>query len=1196
MITGKAIYDVLTAIVPLHVAMILGYGSVKWWKIFTPDQCSGINRFVAVFAVPLLSFHFISSNDPYTMNYRFITADTLQKLVILILLFLWQAFLGGSGDWVITLFSLSTLPNTLVVGIPLLKSMYGDFSASLMVQVVVLQSVVWYTLLIILFEYRGGRALISEQFPNTAASIASLHVDPDVSSLSGWEPLEVDAEISEDGSLHVVLKRFSSPTDTQWASDLSGVEIYSVKSSRLSSLDQMDLLYKFPSRMASPRCEGNWNGKVRYMRSASASAASSTWNLEEEVGRGGSEGGGRNMSSEVVGGSGGGGYLNEVVYDGLGSGGKRKEEGGDEGFHMFVWSSSASPVSHADSRAAASIDFEASNACKALVPQGIGASRGHGRFHESIGYSTPITKSRADREIEREDGHQIPRKLSIKKSPFLGQKTIDAPQGENMNGAPPQMPSASIMTRLVLIMVWRKLIRNPNTYASLIGIVWSLVSFRWKIEMPSILQGSISIISKTGLGMAMFSLGLFMALQPKMIACGRSVAVFSMAVRFVVGPAVMAATSAAIGISGVLLQVSIVQAALPEGIVPFVFAKEYNCNADILSTSVIFGLIIALPAMITGKAIYDVVTAIVPLYVAMILGYGSVKWWKIFTPDQCSGINRFVAVFAVPLLSFNLISSNDPYTMNFRFIAADTLQKLVILILLFLWRAFLGGSGDWGITLFSLSTLPNTLVVGIPLLTSMYGDFSASLMVQVVVLQSVVWYTLLIILFEYRGGRALISKQFPNTAASIASFHVEPEVSSLSGREPLEVDAEISEDGSLHVVLKRFSSPTDTRRASDLSGVEIYSVQSSRLSSLDQIDDLDKFPSRMVSPRCEGNWNGKVRYMRSASASASASSTWNLEEEMGRGGSRNGKGGGRNMISEVVGGSGGGGCLNEVVCDGLGSGGKRKEEGGDEGFHMFMWSSSASPVSHAVSRAASSIDFEVSNACKALVPQPQGIGASKDVFSFAFSKGHVRFHESIGHSTPMTKSRADREIEIEDGRQIPRKLSRMKSIFLGQKTIDPPQGENTNGAPPQMPPASVMTRLILIMVWRKLIRNPNTYASVIGIVWSLVSFRWKIKMPAIIQGSISIISKTGLGMAMFSLGLFMALQPKMIACGRSVAAFSMAIRFVVGPAVMAATSTAIGIRGVLLQVSIVQAALPEGIVPFVFAKEYNCHADILSTS
>lgn len=40
-----------------------------------------------------------------------------------------------------------------------------------------------------------------------------------------------------------------------------------------------------------------------------------------------------------------------------------------------------------------------------------------------------------------------------------------------------------------------------------------------------------------------------------------------------------------------------------------------------------------------------------------------------------------------------------------------------------------------------------------------------------------------------------------------------------------------------------------------------------------------------------------------------------------------------------------------------------------------------------------------------------------------------------------------------------------------------------------LPPASVMTRLILIMVWRKLIRNPNTYSSLIGLIWSLVAFR-----------------------------------------------------------------------------------------------------------
>jgi auxin efflux carrier family len=49
--------------------------------------------------------------------------------------------------------------------------------------------------------------------------------------------------------------------------------------------------------------------------------------------------------------------------------------------------------------------------------------------------------------------------------------------------------------------------------------------------------------------------------------------------------------------------------------------------------------------------------------------------------------------------------------------------------------------------------------------------------------------------------------------------------------------------------------------------------------------------------------------------------------------------------------------------------------------------------------------------------------------------------------------------------------------------------DDGEGMAAAMPPASVMTRLILIMVWRKLIRNPNTYSSLLGVIWSLVSYR-----------------------------------------------------------------------------------------------------------
>lgn len=121
------------------------------------------------------------------------------------------------------------------------------------------------------------------------------------------------------------------------------------------------------------------------------------------------------------------------------------------------------------------------------------------------------------------------------------------------DGKPKAMPPTSVMTRLILIMVWRKLIRNPNTYSSLIGLTWSLVSFRytclfvlwiespphpnkkkkksnyilslykdlkilyislfffcrWHLEMPAIIAKSIAILSDAGLGMAMFSLGQY---------------------------------------------------------------------------------------------------------------------------------------------------------------------------------------------------------------------------------------------------------------------------------------------------------------------------------------------------------------------------------------------------------------------------------------------------------------------------------------------------------------------------------------------------------------------------------------------------------------------------------------------------------------------------------------------------------------
>ncbi|XP_077247817.1 auxin efflux carrier family protein [Tasmannia lanceolata] len=341
MISLTDVYHVLVATVPLYSTMILAYISVKWWKLFTPNQCSGINKFVTNFSVPLLSFRIISANNLYHMNLKLIFADSIQKLVaLLVSVILTKLSSRGSLDWLITGFSLATLPNTLVLGIPLLKAMYGNEATKLLPQIVFLQSTIWYSLLLFLFEFRAAEAVTA-----TPSQIA-------------------EAQGGEQSN-------------------------------------------------------GGEEAKARYTRN-----------------------------------------------------------------------------------------------------------------------------------------HKI---------------------------------------KIILLTVWRKLMRNPNTYSSFLGLIWAAISFRWGIKLPEIVDKSISILSDGGLGMAMFSLGLFMASQSKIIACGGRMAAVALGIRFIIGPALMAISSLAIGMRGTLLRVAIVQAALPQGIVPFVFAREYNVHPDILSTGVIVGMLIAMP-------------------------------------------------------------------------------------------------------------------------------------------------------------------------------------------------------------------------------------------------------------------------------------------------------------------------------------------------------------------------------------------------------------------------------------------------------------------------------------------------------------------------------------------------------------------------------------------------------------------------
>ncbi|XP_028799750.1 auxin efflux carrier component 2-like [Neltuma alba] len=458
---------VFGAVVPLYLAIGLGYISVRWWRVLNPEQCSGINSYVSNFAVPVLVLDILSANNPYTMNFKAIAADILQKVVIFVPLILWKFLSKNSSfDWVITIFGLSTLSNTLLVGLPLVQSMYGDSSYSLLVQLVVIQSLIWMNMLLALYEYRAARILIAEKFPTNAKSIGSVRVDPDVDSFSDLEQLETDAEVGSDGRLHVVVRSFSVS---------SGISVGSFHS--VESADELNL----------------W-AMSSYPRQSS----------------------------------------------------RRSGSGKSLGHHL------------------------------------------ERHFHKQRSHTSRVADSSFDIEAITEDSEPShhTEKTASNHSPVINQ------DGEQ------ESPPAGIVAKLIIITVWRKLIRNPNTYASVVGLVWSLIAFRLNIEMPLIIKGSITIISKTGIGMAMFSLGLFMALQPKIISIKISMLLKCTAVRLLLGPLIMAATSVAVGLHGTVFHTATVQAALPLSIVCFVFAKQYNVHPEIFSTTIIITTALFLPVTI----------------------------------------------------------------------------------------------------------------------------------------------------------------------------------------------------------------------------------------------------------------------------------------------------------------------------------------------------------------------------------------------------------------------------------------------------------------------------------------------------------------------------------------------------------------------------------------------------------------------
>lgn len=157
MIGWSDVYKVVVAMVPLYVPLVLGFGSVKWWHMFNQEQCDAINRMTCYFILPLFTFEFTTHINPFKMNYIFVAGDVISKCTIGAAIGLYTYFYDGSFGWCITILSMSSINNSLIVGVVIMRSMYGSLGEEIVIQSAVLQLIIWVMILLFMLEVRRTR-------------------------------------------------------------------------------------------------------------------------------------------------------------------------------------------------------------------------------------------------------------------------------------------------------------------------------------------------------------------------------------------------------------------------------------------------------------------------------------------------------------------------------------------------------------------------------------------------------------------------------------------------------------------------------------------------------------------------------------------------------------------------------------------------------------------------------------------------------------------------------------------------------------------------------------------------------------------------------------------------------------------------------------------------------------------------------
>ncbi|KAL2621586.1 hypothetical protein R1flu_001791 [Riccia fluitans] len=150
-----------------------------------------------------------------------------------------------------------------------------------------------------------------------------------------------------------------------------------------------------------------------------------------------------------------------------------------------------------------------------------------------------------------------------------------------------------------------------------------------------------------------------------------------------------------------------------------------------------------------GSAVISLMNAIVPLYISIALGYSLSKLKVVTYKTHYAGIVTFCFKITLPALFFRLVATNNPYALNLQLIGADTLSKVIVLLVLSLgcyWRPTAQGVA-WVYAYFNLATFSNTVLVGIPLVTALYPGTEKDL-TALIVMQALLWFPVCIFILE----------------------------------------------------------------------------------------------------------------------------------------------------------------------------------------------------------------------------------------------------------------------------------------------------------------------------------------------------------------------------------------------------------------------------------------------------------------